>query len=61
MKNPLYFKALPDDAPFCNCTKELATLLRFADSLNDVVLTYVIEPGTLNVFTPFCFISPLFL
>ena len=38
MKNPFYFKALPDDAPFCNRSKELAALLRFAESLNDVVL-----------------------
>jgi hypothetical protein len=38
MRNPFYFKALPDNAPFCNRHKELAALLRFAESLNDVVL-----------------------
>ena len=38
MKNPFYFKALPDTAPFCNRTQELTSLVRFAESRNDVVL-----------------------
>lgn len=38
MHNPFYYKALPEDAPFCDREEELKSLVRFATSKNDLVL-----------------------
>jgi len=36
--NPFYLKALPLQAPFCDREKEMKSLVRLAESMNDVVL-----------------------
>jgi hypothetical protein len=37
-RNPFYYKALPEDAPFCDRTDELKYLVKYAKSKNDLVL-----------------------
>lgn len=36
--NPFYYKALPEDAPFCDRSDELKYLVKYAKSKNDLVL-----------------------
>lgn len=38
MSNPFYYKALPENAPFCDRVEELTQLVEFAKSKNDLVL-----------------------
>lgn len=38
MNNPFYFKALPENAPFCDRVAELKALVKYAKSKNDLVL-----------------------